>query len=74
MLWTLLHAYPLALVLRFRVVAPLEALWRHRLRVERVVPEADGVVSSIMRGSHIHELDAQPGQLRRWRFLAPTTW
>ena len=73
-LWTLLHAWAFALVLRHRVVAPLEVLWRHRLRVEAVVEEADGVVSVIMRGRHVAELGAEAGQFFRWRFLTGSTW
>jgi predicted ferric reductase len=73
-LWTLMHAYALALVVRFRVIAPLENVWRHRLRVIAVVPEADGVVSLIIQGRHVDELDAQAGQFFRWRFLTAATW
>jgi ferredoxin-NADP reductase len=73
-LWTLMHAWVLALVLRHRVVAPLEFAWRHRLRVEAVRGEADGVVSLILRGRHLEELDAEAGQFFRWRFLTPATW
>jgi predicted ferric reductase len=73
-LWTLLHAYAFALVLRYRVMAPLENTWRHRLRVQAVVPEADGVVSIIMRGRHVSEFGAEAGQFFRWRFLTPSTW
>jgi ferredoxin-NADP reductase len=69
-----MHAYALALVVRYRVVAPLENTWRHRLRVEAVVPEADGVVSVIMRGAHLDELGAEAGQFFRWRFLTAATW
>jgi len=73
-LWTLLHAYALTLVLRFRVIAPLANMWRHRLRVVAVVPEADGVVSVVMQGRHVAELGVQPGQFFRWRFLTSATW
>jgi DMSO/TMAO reductase YedYZ heme-binding membrane subunit len=45
--WTLLHAYALAMVTRFRVLAPLENTWRHRMRVVAVVPETNGVVSIV---------------------------
>jgi hypothetical protein len=38
-LWTLLHAYALTLVLRFRVIAPLTNILRRRLRGVAVVPE-----------------------------------
>jgi ferredoxin-NADP reductase len=72
--WTLLHAYAFALVLRYRVIAPLESTWRHRLRVQAVVPEADGVVSLILRGRHVEELQAEAGQFFRWRFLTASTW
>lgn len=44
-LWTLLYAYLFALVVRYRLLGPIGTLWRHRLRVEAVVPEAPGVVS-----------------------------
>jgi predicted ferric reductase len=72
--WTLLHAYALALVLRFRVLAPLLDTWRHRLRVVAVTPEADRVVSVLMRGRHLEELGAESGQFFRWRFLTAATW
>lgn len=73
-LWTLMHAWALAILFRYRVVAPLEFAWRHRLRVERIVDEADGVVSLILRGRHLEELGAHAGQFFRWRFLTAATW
>jgi predicted ferric reductase len=73
-LWTLMHAYAFALVLRYRLIAPLENAWRHRLRVVAVVPEAAGVVSLIMGGRHLDELGAEAGQFFRWRFLTAATW
>lgn len=72
--WALMHAYALGAVLRYRVVGPLETTWRHRLRVVAVLPEADGVVSVVMRGRHVDELGAQAGQFFRWRFLTASTW
>jgi predicted ferric reductase len=73
-LWSLLYSYAYFLVLRYRVAAPLFQAWRHRFRVERVIPEADGVVSIVVSGSHISELEAEPGQFFRWRFLSASTW
>lgn len=73
-LWTLLYAYAFMLLLRYRVLAPLENTWRHRLRVQAVVPEANGVVSLILRGRHLDDLGAQAGQFFRWRFLTAATW
>ncbi|MDY7529644.1 MULTISPECIES: ferredoxin reductase family protein [unclassified Cryobacterium] len=72
--WTLFFVSALGLVLRYRVLKPLEHAWRHRLRIERLVPEADGVVSVILRGRHIDELRVEAGQFFRWRFLAPGVW
>ncbi len=72
--WSLLYLYALALVLRFRLLAPLEYLWRHRLRVEAVIPEANGVMSLVLRGRHLNELGAESGQFFRWRFLTRSTF
>jgi NAD(P)H-flavin reductase len=62
------------MVTRFRVLAPLENTWRHRVRVVAVVPEANGVVSIVMRGRHMSELRVEAGQFFRWRFLTAKTW
>jgi ferredoxin-NADP reductase len=72
--WSLLYAYAFALVIRYRLLAPLLTVWRHRLRVRAVIPEANGVVSLIMRGQDIHKLAAQPGQFFRWRFMTGATY
>ncbi|MFY0405417.1 ferric reductase-like transmembrane domain-containing protein [Solicola sp. PLA-1-18] len=73
-LWALMYAHAFGLVLRHRVIAPVRAAARHRLRVAAVVPEAPGVVSIILDGEHLGELRAEPGQFFRWRFLTPDTW
>lgn len=73
-LWTLLYAYAFALVLRYRVLGPIGTLWRHRLRVEAVIPEAPGVVSLVLRGRFVSELGVQAGQFFRWRFLTGSAW
>ncbi len=72
--WTLLYGWAFALVLRYRFIEPVGTIWRHRLRVEALIPEANGVVSLILAGRHIAELGAQPGQFFRWRFLTASTW
>jgi predicted ferric reductase len=72
--WSLLYTYTFAMVLRYRVVQPLHQLWRHRLRVEQVIRESDDVVSVLMRGTHLDELRAEPGQFFRWRFLTLAHW
>ena len=72
--WSLLYAYVFAIVLRYRVAQPLHQLIRHRLRVDRVIPESDDVVSVVMSGQHLDELRAERGQFFRWRFLTRSTW
>lgn len=70
----LLYAYAFGLVLRYRLLAPLQQLWRHRLCVHCLVREGDGVVSIVLRGRHLEELCAEPGQFFRRRFLTRATW
>ncbi|MET8614281.1 ferredoxin reductase family protein [Streptomyces misionensis] len=68
--WYALYLGVAALVIWFRVLAPVRLNRRHRLRVESVQPEAPGVHSVVIRGRHLEELGARPGQFFRWRFLA----
>jgi ferredoxin-NADP reductase len=44
------------------------------MRVEAVHIEAPGVVSVIIRGRHLDELNAASGQFFRWRFLTRELW
>ena len=73
-LWSLLYTFTFALVLRYRVLAPLFAASRHKLRISEVRREVPGVTSIVLKGQHLDELEAQPGQFFRWRFLTPDTW
>jgi predicted ferric reductase len=73
-LWALLYTFTFALVLRYRLIAPVVAAARHQLRVVAVIPEAAGVSSIILQGRHLAELRAEPGQFFRWRFLTPGSW
>ena len=72
--WSLLYTFVFALLLRYRVLAPLRQATRHRLRVSSVVAEGPGVVSIEVEGENLHELRAEAGQFFRWRFLTPDTW
>jgi predicted ferric reductase len=72
--WALFYTFTFALVLRYRFIAPAKAAFRHRLRVVAVVPEASGVVSIVIQGRHMAELQARPGQFFRWRFLTSGSW
>ncbi|MGF7238695.1 MAG: ferredoxin reductase family protein, partial [Frankia sp.] len=74
LLWALLYMHVFALVLQYRVLTPLRNAKRHRLRVRAVLPEGPGVVSVVVEGRYLTELQARSGQFFRWRFLAPDHW
>jgi predicted ferric reductase len=71
--WALLAATAAALV-GLRAVLPVVRSLRHRLRVERVVTEAPGVVSIEVGGERLERLRVRSGQFLHWRFLAPGHW
>ncbi len=58
----------------YRFVTPIRQALRHRMRVEAVVPEAPGVVSIVIGGRNLQELQAESGQFFRWRFLTRELW
>ncbi|HKE98065.1 MAG TPA: ferredoxin reductase family protein [Actinomycetes bacterium] len=72
--WTAAHLVVLACVLNYRVARPVLLARRHRLRVQEIVQEADGVVSIYVSGRKLERLRAQAGQFFRWRFLTPDAW
>ncbi|MEU1519374.1 ferredoxin reductase family protein [Streptomyces sp. NPDC005811] len=57
-----------------RAVLPLWRNWRHQLRVEKVVPESDNVVSVYITGRDLDKLPARAGQFFLWRFLTKDRW
>ncbi|MEV6484746.1 ferric reductase-like transmembrane domain-containing protein [Streptomyces sp. NPDC051576] len=67
--WYALYLGVAALVLWFRVLAPVRLNLRHRLRVESVHREAPGVYSVVVRGRHVDDMGAEAGQFFRWRFF-----
>jgi ferredoxin-NADP reductase len=58
----------------YRVFTPVRQALRHRLRVTGVRREAPGVVSVFIDGVHVDELQTEPGQFFRWRFLTKGLW
>lgn len=72
--WYALYLGVAALVVWFRVLAPVRLNARHRLRVAATVREAPGVVSVLIEGRRLDELRAEPGQFLRWRFLTGGLW
>src|SRR5207302_5298172 len=72
--WRALYVATLALILGFRVLAPLAKSLRHGLRVVDVVEESEGVVSVRIAGRHLDRLGARAGQFFLWRFLDRKRW
>ncbi|MGH3196496.1 MAG: ferredoxin reductase family protein, partial [Streptosporangiaceae bacterium] len=72
--WSAMYLTVLVLVLWYRVAVPLRSFGRHRLEVLGVKEEAPGVISIYIGGTRLDELDAEPGQFFRWRFLTRSLW
>ncbi|HET6356804.1 ferredoxin reductase family protein [Streptomyces sp.] len=67
--WYVLYGAVGALLVWYRVLAPVRLNLWHRMRVESTVDEAPGVVSVLITGRRLHRLGAEAGQFFRWRFL-----
>ena len=67
-LWSAYYVATAVVLGWFRLAKPYLNDRKHRLRVHSVVPEAPGVVSVILRGEYLEELNAQPGQFFRLQF------
>ena len=72
--WSAMYLTVAALIGWYRFVVPLRAFARHRFHVIGLRQEGPGVVSVYIGGSHLDELDAEPGQFFRWRFLTRSMW
>src|SRR5579863_6929641 len=72
--WSAMYLTVLVLVLWYRVAVPLRSFRRHRFEVLGVKEEAPGVISVYIGGQRLDELDAEPGQFFRWRFLTRSLW
>ncbi|NVN00680.1 ferric reductase-like transmembrane domain-containing protein [Arthrobacter sp. SDTb3-6] len=73
-LWSALYVAVGVLLLWYRILTPIRQALRHRLRVEHVYAEGPRVVSIVMSGRHLEELETEPGQFFRWRFLTRESW
>jgi ferredoxin-NADP reductase len=72
--WSALYLSVAALVLWYRVVSPVRSAARHQFHVVGVRYEAADVVSVYIGGQRLNELQAEPGQFFRWRFLSRSLW
>ena len=66
--WVLLYVAVAFSIVVWRIGIPLWKSIRHDLKVDRVIVEAPGVVSVVIRGRALHALGAQGGQFFNWRF------
>src|SRR6202161_4231232 len=72
--WSAMYLTVAVLIAWYRFVVPLRAFARHRFHVIGLRQEGPGVVSVYIGGSRLDELDADPGQFFRWRFLTRSMW
>jgi predicted ferric reductase len=72
--WSAMYIGVAAAIVWFRFVTPGRQAFRHQLRVISVHKEARDVVSVIIGGRYLQEMQAEAGQFFRWRFLAPGLW
>src|SRR5260370_30350506 len=72
--WRALYVATIVLLAGFRIVAPLVAAFRYRLRVAAVVEEGPGVVSLWITGHRLDRVRADAGQFFLWRFFTRDRW
>jgi ferredoxin-NADP reductase len=70
LVWIGMYAVVAGCVLWWRLLVPARRWFRHALTVDRVVRETPDTVSVWLRGRHLDELGARPGQFFLWRFVA----
>ncbi|MBW8803044.1 MAG: ferric reductase [Catenulispora sp. 13_1_20CM_3_70_7] len=67
-LWSAYYALAAVILGWYRLLVPYLRDRRHRLQVHSVAPEGPGVYSVVLRGEHLEELKARPGQFFRLQF------
>ena len=72
--WWTLWAAAAGAVVAYRILLPLLRNRRHRLVVDRVVPEGPGLTSVHLTGRDLDRLPARAGQFFQWRFLDGPGW
>ena len=72
--WSALYLVVAALVIWYRIAVPARDFARHQFRVAGVHQETPRTFSIYIKGRHLSELAAAPGQFFRWRFLTRDLW
>src|SRR4051794_37731556 len=65
--WWTFYAVAATAVVAYRIGLPLMRNLRHRLVVDRVVPEGPGLTSVYLRGRNLRRLPVRAGQFFQWR-------
>jgi predicted ferric reductase len=73
-LWSALYIVVAALLVWYRLLAPVRNLIRHDLRVAGVRRESADMVSVYVSGRNLEAMRAESGQFFRWRFLTRGLW
>jgi predicted ferric reductase len=72
--WWTLYAISAGAVVAYRIGLPVWRNLRHRLVVDRVVPEGPGLTSVYLTGRNLDRLPVRAGQFFQWRFLDGPGW
>ena len=67
-LWSLYYVGTFAILIWFRLVVPYLKDRKHQLRVDSVRREGPGVVSVVLTGKHLEDMQAEAGQFFRLQF------
>ena len=67
--WWALYIFTFGSLIIFRFGRPVYLLLKYQFRIERIVPEANGIHSIYITGRHLDQLHYLPGQFMIWRFL-----
>jgi predicted ferric reductase len=70
-LWTRIFIGVACVLVFSRIVRPIVANLRYRLRVASVEEVSPGVFALVMQGRHLERLAVSGGQYFQWRFLSP---
>jgi ferredoxin-NADP reductase len=72
--WAALYLAVAVAIVWYRFVTPARQAARHRMRVLSVQRDGPDVVSVVIGGRHLEDLQAESGQFFRWRFLCRGLW
>ena len=73
-IWTAMYVSVAAALVWYRFLSPVRLFVRHRFEVGDVLEEGPGVVSLLISGRRLDELDVEAGQYFRWRFITRDGW